>query len=78
MLRQIFPSLFEFATLAVNYSDVVVSRSNINPETCVIIKARKPLDWLLDHCAIKDMPMSWIDAVELKFNTDGSLSVIEK
>ena len=78
MLRQIFPALFEFAVLDVNYSDVVVSKSKVNPETCVIIKARKPLDWLLEHCALNDISVAWVDGVNLKFNTDGSLSVIQK
>jgi hypothetical protein len=72
-----FPSLFDLGVLAINFSDVVVSKSAINPK-CIIIKARKPVEWLLDHSSRLDFPIDWIDNVVIKYNTDNSISVIEK
>lgn len=78
MIREMFPSLFQFGVDSINFSDVVVSKSHINPDSCVIVKARKPIEWLLDHCANRGMDPCWISAVSIKRNTDGSISIIEK
>ena len=76
MLSLTFPSLFDLGVMSLNFSDVVVSKSQVNSK-CVIIKARKPVEWLLDHCAIKNLNPDWIDKVCIKHNTDNSISVIE-
>lgn len=78
MIREMFPSLFEFGVDSINFSDVVVSKSHINPSSCVIVKARNPIEWLLEHCANRQMDSCWISAVSIKRNTDGSISIIEK
>jgi hypothetical protein len=77
MLSQIFPSLFNFGVASINFSDVVVSKSPVNPN-CVIIKARKPIEWVLDHCAANGIDPSWIDSFCIKYNSDGSTSLIER
>lgn len=78
MLNSMFPSLFEFGVDSINFSDVVVSKSHVNPMGCVIVKARKPIDWLLNHCSNLNLDYCWLSAVLIKYNTDGSISVIEK
>lgn len=78
MLREMFPSLFQFGVDSINFSDVIVSKSHINPMGCVIVKARKPIEWVVDHCFNKGMDGCWIDAVTIHFNSDGSISIIEK
>lgn len=78
MLRKMFPSLFEFGVNSINFSDVVVTKSAINPSGCVIVKARNPINWILNHCAIRQMDKCWIDSVFIKFNSDGSISIIER
>lgn len=77
MLQLMFPSLFDLGVVSLNFSDVVVSKSPVNPMGCAVIKARKPIEWLLDHCARIGLDCTWIDSVVIKDNTDGSLSVID-
>jgi hypothetical protein len=77
VIARMFPSLFNFGVAAINFSDVVVRRSHVT-DSCVIISARKPMEWLLEHCAHRGLPVSWIDSVSIRWNSDGSISVIEK
>lgn len=77
MLDAIFPSLFNlFGADSVNYSDVVVKKSPVNPANCVIICARRPIEWFLEHCSMNDIPNSVFNNLVVKTNTDGSISVI--
>src|SRR5690606_26585350 len=78
MLSSMFRSLYEFGVDSINFSDVVVSKSPINPMGCVIIKARKPIEWLLDHCSRLNMDSCWLSAIDIRQNSDGSISVIDK
>lgn len=77
MVSSFFPSLFEAGVASVNFSDVVVSKSAVN-DSCVIIKARRPMEFLLDHVANLSVNPEWIDRVEFKINSDRSLSVWDK
>lgn len=77
MLDVIFPSLFNlFGADSVNYSDVVVKKSPVNPTNCVIIYARRPIEWFMEHCAKNDIANSVFNNLVIKGNTDGSISVI--
>lgn len=81
MLSAMFPNLYPadgISPVGLEFSDVVVMKSHICPDTCVIVKARKPVEWLLDHCAMMQLPPSWVDAVDMRRNTDGSLSVMTR
>lgn len=78
MLSLMFPSLYQFGVESINFSDVVVSKSSVNPQGCVIIKARKPIQWILDHCAINNIELIDVERLDFKFNTDNSLSLIDK
>jgi hypothetical protein len=74
MVRVLFPSLFNNGVEAVNYSDIVVKRSPINAN-CVIVKARQPIEFLMSVAAQKELSACWVDAVCIRSNTDGSVSV---
>lgn len=76
MVRSLFSNLFEAGVASLVYGDVLVKRSAVN-DNCVIVCARKPVEFVLNLAASKDLPTNWVDGVEMHRNTDGSLSIWE-
>ncbi len=80
MLSLMFPNLFDLFSDSVNsisYSDVLVKKSQVNP-TCIIVFARKPVEFVMNVASDKGLSPDWVDSVTMHRNTDGSLSIWEK
>ena len=77
-LTQIFPDFMEPAVVGVCFEDgETVKRSPVNPG-CLVIAATRPVTFLMERAAIKNLPVEWVDAVEWKWNTDNTISVWDK
>lgn len=74
MVSSIFSNLYEAGVASLVYGDILVKRSHVN-DNCVIISARKPVEFVLDLAAAKELPASWVDGVVMHRNSDGSLSM---
>lgn len=74
MVSSIFSNLYEAGVASLVYGDILVKRSPIN-DRCVIVSARKPVEFVLNLAAEKELPASWVDGVVMHRDTDGSLSI---
>ena len=74
MVSSIFSNLYEAGVASLVYGDILVKRSPVN-DSCVIVSARKPVEFVLNLAAAKELPASWVDGVVMHRNTDGSLSI---
>jgi hypothetical protein len=80
MLKNIFPSLFnETSAISAVFIGASVAKSHVN-NNCVIIRAvnGKPVQWLIDYMIAKNLDTSRIDDYDVKYNTDGTISVFDK
>ena len=77
-LKIIFPDIFQPAVVGICFEDgETVKRSEVNP-ACLVIAAPKPVSFLLERAAIKNLPPEWVNQVEWKQNTDNTISVWDK
>ena len=74
MVRVIFPNLYVNGVKSVSYGDILVRRSKVNAN-CVIIAARKPVEFLFNVMSEKGIDTSGVDKLSIRSNTDGTLSV---
>lgn len=76
MVASLFPSFFaETSAVSVVYGDcILVKKSHVNP-SCVIIYARYPIEFLNGIARRQGLSSDWIDSVEYRINSDGSMSV---
>jgi hypothetical protein len=81
LLSSVFPSLFaESAAVSANfYGGAEVVKLSASPEVVVIKQSeRKPLAWFLHHLVQVGFDMSVFQRMEIRSNSDDSISVWER